>query len=50
MPEIDTKIVDGSVVVNMRPLKASPTFGDYAAPVFIIYYNTRSNFCRHPHA
>ena len=35
MPDIDAKIVDGSMADNMLPLKASPTFGDYTATVFI---------------
>ena len=37
MPEVDAKIVDGSVVVNMLPPKTCATFGDYAAPLFIPY-------------
>ena len=35
MPDVDAKIVDGSVVVNMLQPKASSTFGDYAADVFL---------------
>ena len=37
MPDVDAKIVDGSVVVNMLQPKASSTFGDYAADVFLPY-------------
>ena len=37
MPENDAKIVDGSGVVYMLPLKASLTFGGIAAPAFIQY-------------
>ena len=37
MPDVDAKIVDGSVVVNMLQPKASSTFGDYAADVFLLY-------------
>ena len=37
MPNVDAKIVDGSVVVNMLQPKASSTFGDYAADVFLPY-------------
>ena len=37
MPDLEAKIVDGSVVVNMRSPKASSTFSDYAADVFLPY-------------
>ena len=37
MPDQDAKIVDGSVVVNMLSPKASSTFSDYAADVFLPY-------------
>ena len=37
MPDVDAKIVDGSVVVNMLQPKASSTFGDYAADVVLPY-------------
>lgn len=36
-PEVDAKILDGSVVVNMLPPKACSTFGEYAEKVFIPY-------------
>lgn len=36
-PEVDGKILDGSVVVNMLPPKACSTFGEYAEKVFIPY-------------
>ena len=35
MPDQDAKIVDGSVVVNMLSPKASWTFSDYAADIFL---------------
>ena len=41
MCEVETKIVDGPVVVNMLEPKASTTFGDYAEDVFWSIY------CRH---
>ena len=37
MPEVETKIVDVCVVVNMLEPKASTTFGDYAEVVLIPY-------------
>ena len=37
MCEVETKIVDGPVVVNMLEPKASTTFCDYAEDVFIPY-------------
>ena len=39
MPKIDAELVDveGSVIVDMIPLKASPAFGDIAALAFIQY-------------
>ena len=37
MPEVETKNVDVSVVVNMLEPKTSTTFGDYAEVVFIPY-------------
>ena len=37
MPDLEAKIVDGSVDVNMRSPKASSTFSDYAADVFLPY-------------
>ena len=37
MPDLDAKNVDGSVVVNMLSPKASATFSDYAADVFLPY-------------
>ena len=37
MPDLDAKLVDGSVVVNMLSPKASSTFSDYAADVFLPY-------------
>ena len=37
MPDLDAKNVDGSVVVNMLSPKASATFRDYAADVFLPY-------------
>ena len=37
MPDLDAKNVNGSVVVNMLSPKASSTFSDYAADVFLPY-------------
>ena len=37
MPPIDAKIVDGSVVINILPLKASSTFG---IMLLLFPYNT----------
>ena len=37
MPDLDAKIVDGSLVVNMLSPKASSKFSDYAADVFLPY-------------
>ncbi|MEW8543564.1 MAG: hypothetical protein AB2693_08500, partial [Candidatus Thiodiazotropha sp.] len=48
MPEVDAKIVDGSVVVNMLAPKASSTFGEYAADVFVPYLI--NHLFRHQHA
>lgn len=44
MPEVDAKIVDGSVVVNMFPPKTCATFGDYAATLFVPYVLTLADF------
>jgi len=37
VPEVDAKILDGSVVVNMLLPKSCSTFGDYAEQVFLPY-------------
>ena len=37
MPEVDAKIIDGPVVVNMLPSKACATFSDYAAAILMCY-------------
>ena len=37
MPDLDAKIVDGSMVVNMLSPKASSTLSDYAADVYLPY-------------
>ena len=37
MPDLNAKSVDGSVVVNMLSPKASLTFSDFAADVFLRY-------------
>ena len=37
MPEVDAKIVDGSVVVNIFPPKTCATSGAYAATLFVPY-------------
>ena len=44
MPDLEAKIVDGSVVVNMLSPKASSTFSDYAADVFLPYQQKRTIF------
>ena len=36
-PEVDAKILDGSVIVNMLLPKSCSTFGDYAENVFLPY-------------
>lgn len=36
-PDVDAKVLDGSVVVNMLPPKACATFGEYAEKAFIPY-------------
>jgi len=37
VPEVDAKILDGSVVVNMLLPKLCSTIGDYAEQVFLPY-------------
>lgn len=36
-PEVDAKILDGSVIVNLLPPKSCSTFDDYAEKVFLPY-------------